>query len=875
MVKKYYFLTLFFLLLVFAPTKNFGQCAGSDAEYEVCDIANSSSKAIVLFPLLGAGATSGGTWTDDYLSGGLDTATGILNAQIISKSGIYKYTYTVSGVSGCADNSATVTVTVGGYSGVTGPSASTCSDDTSFNLFQVFNGSELSAQSNGTWYNNSTNTAVGSVVNAELLGQGTFQFTYTVPAIGDCSAVSSSVSVTVFRAPKPGTPSRLLLCGDDDLTAYSNLDLNNQLTDEDAGGTWSDNNGTGEITFLSDHFINVKKIYDTYGPGEYSFTYTVLPSNPICNKKTATVRIKIEKRLDFTGATLTINSDICESEISTATYSAVLQKGTAVIPDGLYYVTYKISGPVGETKDELLTFNNGMLSFPLDSKYFQKVGDFSVEILNIRAFNSEGACTNIIVDLLDVLHIYPTPVLDGAKLTINPVCQNKSALVQITDASLLADGTYDIIYNLTGTNVVASQTAQIVVAGGVSSFTIPENFIVNEGNTVVTITKITNSITQCTNLANLSGTILINPLPNPTNFKIVVDDYCLGNPVLATLSGLGTLTNVKITYTLSGANVASQTVSLSVSSGTTNFTIPSNLLMNTGSNTISITNLENQDTTCGIVISTVSDNFLINSIPNAPTATSLQEFCKTDEPTIANLTPSGSQYQWFDSATGTTPLAASLALVSGNYYVREKASSSTCLSETTIIRVKINDLPAPILNQDGQMFCGINEPKISDLSANTNVSGSIVWYDALTNGTVLSSSTLLQDNVTYYGFDFSTVTGCLSKNNIAVTVSLTDCGTSQYKFFVPDGFSPNGDGVNDYFTIPEIEFLYPDYTFEIYDRYGSVMFKGDKNKPNWDGRNSQSAGFKGSIAPNGVYFYVVNFNKGNKSSQQGRLYLNR
>ncbi|WP_244534355.1 gliding motility-associated C-terminal domain-containing protein [Flavobacterium fluvii] len=852
-----------------------GQCAGNDANFEVCNIPDPSSKSIALYPLLGGAATPGGTWTDDYLSGGLNKATGVLNAQIIPRSGVYKYTYTVSGVSGCVDTSSTITVVVGGYSGVTGPNASACSDDNAFNLFQVFNGSYLSPQSNGTWFNNTANTAVSSVIDAGTLGLGTTQFTYSIPAIGSCPAVSSTAFVTVFKTPMPGVSSRMLLCDSDNLSQYSNLDLNSQILGEDAGGTWTDNGGTGQITFLTDHFIDVKMIYDSYGPGEYSFSYTVLPSNPICTKKTAVVKIKIEKQLDFTGATLVVNSDICEPEIPTATYSVVLKKGPAVIPNGQYYVTYKVSGPAGEIKTELLTFNNGVLNFPLDSKYFRQVGDFTVEITGITAFGSEGACQNIINNLFDVLHVYPKPVLDGSKLTINTVCQNQSALVQITGAALLADGTYDIVYNLTGSNTATAQTAQIVSVGGVSSFAVPSNFIVNNGNTVATIAKITNVITKCTNAATSSGTMLVNPLPNAANLKIVVDDYCLNKPVSVALSGLGTLINGTIGYTLLGANVATQTISLVVSGGNASFIIPSNLLTQTGSTTIALTSLVNDDTTCGIIISTVSDSFLISPIPNAPIAVSQQKFCETNAATIANLTPIGPQYQWFDSAIATTALASSAVLVSGNYYVREKGLTSLCLSAPTMVTVTINGLPEPTLNPNGQNFCGINQPTISDLSANTNVPASIVWYDAASNGNVLNGATLLQDNVTYYGFDYSTVTGCFSKNNLDVTVSLTDCPASQYEFFVADGFSPNGDGVNDTFRIPEIEFLYPDYSLEIYNRYGNVMFKGNKNKPNWDGTNSGSAGSSDAIAPSGVYFYIINFNKENKSTQQGRLYLNR
>ena len=122
-------------------------------------------------------------------------------------------------------------------------------------------------------------------------------------------------------------------------------------------------------------------------------------------------------------------------------------------------------------------------------------------------------------------------------------------------------------------------------------------------------------ITKCTNSANVSGTMLVNPLPNPANLKIVVDDYCSNKPVSVALSGLGTLTNITITYTVSGANVTTQTITLAVSGGNVNFIIPSNLLTNTGSNTIAVTNLINNDTTCDIIISTVSDNFLINPVP--------------------------------------------------------------------------------------------------------------------------------------------------------------------------------------------------------------------------------------------------------------------
>ncbi|MGO4772936.1 gliding motility-associated C-terminal domain-containing protein [Flavobacterium sp. W22_SRS_FK3] len=824
---------------------------------------------------LGGSPVVGGTWSDDDNSGGLNETTGILNAQVIPLSGIYHYTYTVTGVNGCKDNSATVEVIIGGYAGVA-ERALACSDDHAFNLFQIFNGnSYLTPQSGGNWYNDSKGIPVASMIDAETLGIGTFQFTYSIPAIGNCPAVSSTGFVTVYRSPEPGTPSKLILCEDSDFSVYSNLDLNDMVADEDSGGTWKDDNGTGQITFVKDHNIDVQYIFNHYGIGTYTFTYTVLPTSPVCDKETATVRIKIEKKFDFTGATIEVKKDICESDIQTATYSVILNQGIQNIPNGQFYIEYSVSGPNGGINTAFSTFNNGVLTFPLSTNYFRQPGSFNVVITKISESGSEGGCVNIINNLSDVLHIYKTPVLNGAVLTIVKTCQNKSTEALISNASGLEDGTYTILYNVSGSNTATVQSATITVTGENAAFTIPSSLNKNAGNSIITITNITNAATPyCTNTANLNGNLIINKLPDATNVKVVVLDNCFNAPFSASLSGLGILTNVTISYLLSGSNSAVQTVTLNVTDGKANFPIPSILLPNAGSTIISITNLVNNDTTCDLNLTTVFDTFTVNAIPITPVAGDVS-FCKADGATIANLVPNGARYKWYNSSNLTIPLPNTYVLKSEDYWVIE-TSTAGCTSDPTKITVIVSDSPAPFLDTDGQNFCGLENPTILDLSSNTNAASTVVWYDAVSNGNLLASTTPLTDNAIYYGFDLPTATSCISQDHIEVKVSLSHCDDSEYAtFFVPDGFSPNGDNVNDTFTILKIDFLYPDYTLEIYNRYGNVLFKGNKNKPDWDGRNSQGAGFGDGIAPNGVYFYVIHFNKDNKSPLQGRLYLNR
>lgn len=874
MIKNYTNFLQAFLLLVFLsifPSTIQAQCAGDDNSFSVCDLPNNANKTINLFAKLKGTPVAGGVWTDDNRSGGLNTTTGVLNAQAIRNSGVYHYTYTVTGVAGCTDKSATIEVTIGGYSGVTSPNVTVCSAMKNYNLFNAFSGLTLGPQSNGQWFDSVGHT-VSSTFTVEDL-EGDFQFTYKMAAIGTCPAMSSTAIVSVKKAPKSGTSSPLFLCASDGLSSYANYDLNSSLTGQDNDGLWTDLSNTGELTFIEDHFVDIESMYNQFGEGDFYFIYTVLSTNTICADAQTTVRIRLEKKLDFTGAILQVNSDICEPEIPTAQYSVTISRGNEVIPNGSYYVTYDVSGPNGKREAVKANFVNGVLIFPISSDYFQHVGRYTVNVVDIFAEFTAKACKNIIGNLSDELVIYANPDLTGANITPATVCQNDDAIIQITDALKLADGEYDVVYNISGANNVSSQIARLKFVGGVSNdFVVPGLFNQKSGTSVVTITAITDVISQCVNGANVKGNILINPLPNASTLRVQVDDVCFGSEVSVSVSGLGTLTDVTLSYVLSGSNTATtQTIALTSSTGNASFVIPANLLINPGPTTISITKFTNNTTTCSADVSGAADTFSLKPIPVAPAAGN-QEFCKVDKATIANLEPKGAQYSWYDSATATTPLPNTYSLKTENYYIRETTLS--CISEPTMITVTINDTPSPELSGTPE-FCGLDNPTIADLSAKTDSPSTVVWYDAPNNGNLLLSSTLLIDKKTYYGFDFSTTTNCYSEQNTPATVSLKECDSPQYPFFIPDGFSPNGDGVNDVFEITNIEFLYPNYTIEIFNRYGNGMYKGGKDKPGWDGINYENKGLNGGVAPNGVYFYVIHFNKDNKPPQQGRLYLNR
>ncbi len=66
--------------------------------------------------------------------------------------------------------------------------------------------------------------------------------------------------------------------------------------------------------------------------------------------------------------------------------------------------------------------------------------------------------------------------------------------------------------------------------------------------------------------------------------------------------------------------------------------------------------------------------------------------------------------------------------------------------------------------------------------------------------------------------------------------------------YVPNIFTPNGDGVNDFFSVKILGF--ERLEMEIYDRWGTMVFSGANN---WNGKFLN----KGENCPAGVYFYVV------------------
>jgi gliding motility-associated-like protein len=90
---------------------------------------------------------------------------------------------------------------------------------------------------------------------------------------------------------------------------------------------------------------------------------------------------------------------------------------------------------------------------------------------------------------------------------------------------------------------------------------------------------------------------------------------------------------------------------------------------------------------------------------------------------------------------------------------------------------------------------------------------------------------------------------CINKDTVTIIVK---------SYVIPNGFSPNNDGVNDYFEILGLDIYTQEVELIIVNSAGTEVFKttnknGTENWVNWDGRNSG-----GVTLPEGTYYYILN-----------------
>jgi gliding motility-associated-like protein len=144
---------------------------------------------------------------------------------------------------------------------------------------------------------------------------------------------------------------------------------------------------------------------------------------------------------------------------------------------------------------------------------------------------------------------------------------------------------------------------------------------------------------------------------------------------------------------------------------------------------------------------------------------------------------------------------------------------------------------------------------ITDFSSNSDeVSYSIAFWD-----------TLFKRNLTYTfedtgSFEIRQVVqnefGCIDSMSLFARVQ------DGFNLFVPNSFSPDGDGLNDYFKVYGQDIR--SFNMKIYSRWGQLLYESNDLDSGWDGKTRLSD----SVLPSGSYFYMIEVVDINYNSKQ-------
>ncbi|MGK4567682.1 immunoglobulin domain-containing protein [Flavobacterium sp. 3HN19-14] len=159
-----------------------------------------------------------------------------------------------------------------------------------------------------------------------------------------------------------------------------------------------------------------------------------------------------------------------------------------------------------------------------------------------------------------------------------------------------------------------------------------------------------------------------------------------------------------------------------------------------------------------------------------PTTTdTTQDFCVSENPTVADLQVNEPNAVFYDAASGGNLIPANTALVNGTTYYAAYDASVGCASTARLaITATISNTATPTTIDTTQNFCISANPTIADIQVNET---GAIFYSAATGGTALNPTAALVNGATYYAALVNGTTNCESSVRLAITVTLDDVPT--------------------------------------------------------------------------------------------------
>ncbi len=246
------------------------------------------------------------------------------------------------------------------------------------------------------------------------------------------------------------------------------------------------------------------------------------------------------------------------------------------------------------------------------------------------------------------------------------------------------------------------------------------------------------------------------------------------------------------------------------------------------------------------------------SQPSAPTAINAT-ICPGANATLQVQNPqAGFTYNWYTASTGGSPVATGTSYTVNNvtsnttYYV-DGVNSNGCTSatRTPVTITLLQQLPQPVVTVTNVTF--------SSLTFSWTAIPGATGYEVTSNGgasyqTPSSGATGTTHTITGLAGNTTVILqvialGAQACENSILSAPVSGTTLSSKEIFVPNVFTPNGDGIND------ILLVYGNYIgsiqFRIFNQWGEMIFASGNISNGWNGTH------KGKQQPVGVYAYTL------------------
>ncbi|GAB4138835.1 MAG: hypothetical protein Fur0041_13890 [Bacteroidia bacterium] len=402
--------------------------------------------------------------------------------------------------------------------------------------------------------------------------------------------------------------------------------------------------------------------------------------------------------------------------------------------------------------------------------------------------------------------------------------------VVVTDANGCVDTATATVGNLPGVVATVASTTNVSCFGlsdgagsvNASNGTLPYTYAwspnvsatnaatgLAAGNYVVTVTDSAGCISTVT------VTITQPPLLTITA-TLTPSVVCLGTPVTLNAVAAGGTPNYNFIWTPGNLSGANQTI------------IP----QQNGSYTVDVTDANGCTANAVVSVS-------VDAVPAAALTADVTAGCAphcvnfTDVSTISTGSITGWFWDFGDMNTSTSQNPSHCFSIPGTYNITLIATTAAGCSDTIVMSNYITAYPNPVAAFDAQPQPTTELNPTIYFTDQSSLAASWLWsFGDTTN----ASSTAQNPNFSYVGpgchtvvLEVETVNGCVD------TAQQIICIDPDVTIYVPNAFTPNGDGVNDFFFPQGVGIDNSKFEMWIFDRWGNMIYyTKDMNKP-WDG----------------------------------------